>query len=324
VPGGETVGGPPATLVTVDRNGEGPSITEEYRPYRNPKTSPQGNRIAVEVIENTREGEIHIYVVDVESGVGNPLTTEGGVNIAPTWTADGNAVVFASDRSGSAGLDLYSRNADGTGQAEPVLSGDVDLIPVDVIPGTDVLLFEERGNPVKLRTLDLSEEGSDEDFVYGESNVGSAAASPDGRWVAYTEGTTGAGGFEVWVIPYPRATDTPRRVSDGPGSWPMWSPGGDEIYFTTFDTTGIAQLTSASVETSPAFSRRGIAPLFSLSGAFVFGAARRGYDVIGTVDGQRFLFVQPVGTADQTVEQVPRINIVLNWLEEVGERVPVP
>ena len=47
------------------------------------------------------------------------------------------------------------------------------------------------------------------------------------------------------------------------------------------------------------------------------------YDV--TADGQRFLGMMPIGAAATESEGepvTPRINVILNWFEELKERVP--
>ncbi len=46
------------------------------------------------------------------------------------------------------------------------------------------------------------------------------------------------------------------------------------------------------------------------------------YDV--TPDGTRFVFVQPGAQTESEEQAGPQINIVLNWFEELKERVPVP
>ena len=69
----------------------------------------------------------------------------------------------------------------------------------------------------------------------------------------------------------------------------------------------------------------------STSGGLTFGSeqllpvqgflqfdSRRNYDILP--DGKQFLMIFP---AKQTVEQRLQINIVLNWLEELKQRVPV-
>ncbi len=44
------------------------------------------------------------------------------------------------------------------------------------------------------------------------------------------------------------------------------------------------------------------------------------YDV--TPDGQRFVFVQPL--EEEGDDRPHHINVVLNWFEELKERVPMP
>ena len=50
----------------------------------------------------------------------------------------------------------------------------------------------------------------------------------------------------------------------------------------------------------------------------------RDYDI--TRDGQQFLVILPEDSTEDATPPppTPRINIVLNWFEELKERVPVP
>ena len=47
----------------------------------------------------------------------------------------------------------------------------------------------------------------------------------------------------------------------------------------------------------------------------------RQYDI--APDG-RFLMTKPFVESDSVAESPPRINVVLNWFQELTERVPVP
>jgi NAD kinase len=50
---------------------------------------------------------------------------------------------------------------------------------------------------------------------------------------------------------------------------------------------------------------------------------RRNFDV--SIDGQQFIVAQPVDVVNtEDAQASPRINIVLNWFEELKERVPIP
>ena len=41
------------------------------------------------------------------------------------------------------------------------------------------------------------------------------------------------------------------------------------------------------------------------------------------LDGQRFLMIESAAEDDDAAD-TPQINVVLNWFEELRERVPVP
>ena len=55
---------------------------------------------------------------------------------------------------------------------------------------------------------------------------------------------------------------------------------------------------------------------------FSYSTLYRDYDI--HPDGERFLMVFPAELVDSSEISRPQINIVLNWFEELKERVPVP
>ena len=75
-----------------------------------------------------------------------------------------------------------------------------------------------------------------------------------------------------------------------------------------------------SIETEPQFSIGGEQTL-PIEGFRVF-AAYRDYDI--TANGEQFLMLFPADRAESGEPTRPRINIVLNWFEELKERVPLP
>ena len=91
----------------------------------------------------------------------------------------------------------------------------------------------------------------------------------------------------------------------------MWSRGGGELFY-----VGAGYLWGMQIETEPTLTWQDPVRLFETPGptevtSFV------NYDV--TSDGQQFVFVQPLEEAD-----LPQINVVLNWFEELKARVPIP
>ncbi len=138
--------------------------------------------------------------------------------------------------------------------------------------------------------------------------------SPDGRWLAYYSDESGT--WQVYVQPFPK-TGAKHRVTQQRGLYPLWSPDGKELFYLN---TG--QVLGIDIVTEPAFAF-GNEQVLGMQGFFFPGGGIRSYDI--TPDGQHFLMVFPADQADSVTETAAeRINIVLNWFEELKERVPVP
>ena len=92
VPEGTLGAGDARTLTWVDREGISTPLKEERLPYRNPRFSPDGRRLLLQIRD---EGASHIWVQDVERGTLTPLTFEGAFNGLPIWSPDGTYVTFS-------------------------------------------------------------------------------------------------------------------------------------------------------------------------------------------------------------------------------------
>jgi hypothetical protein len=132
--------------------------------------------------------------------------------------------------------------------------------------------------------------------------------SPDGHWVAYA--SVEAGTEEVFVEDFPR-TGAKYQISTSGGSEPRWRrDNGRELFFMAPD----GRIMAVEVETRPAFRPGVPKPLFQTRLMDLSGPSRR-YGV--RADGQRFLM--NVAVNDKTFAP---ITIVLNWSEELKQRVP--
>ena len=123
----------------------------------------------------------------------------------------------------------------------------------------------------------------------------------DGRWIAYTSDENGQ--LEVFVESFPER-DYKKQISTGGGSDPRWSLNSPELFYRNGD-----KMMAVSFKTDPTFMPE--KPRFLFEGQFGPG------DV--APDG-RFLMVQAV----EPEQPVTKINIVLNWLEELKQKVPLP
>jgi hypothetical protein len=124
--------------------------------------------------------------------------------------------------------------------------------------------------------------------------------SPDGQWMAYVSDESGAS--EVYVRPFPPG-DGKWQISPRGGTEPKWREDGKELFYLAPDR----KLMSVAVRTTRGFAADVARPLFdtTLSGTTTAVVGQYQYDV--TADGQRFLLIQPVGSASAPM------TVVVNW-----------
>ena len=266
------------------------------------------------------EETTHIWIVNIETGIGTPLTFEGSVNQNPVWTSDNQSIVYRSVRDGNVGF--YRKSADGTGEPELVLESDDLQVPADV--QDDVLIFQESvgGTDVNISTVTLGGDGSTSEFLATPATEQSAQFSPDGQWISYSSIELGQTEPELYVRPYPLTEGGQRLISDGGGRAGVWSPDGGELYFWTTLQDGI-RFMAVPIQYGPNVIPGRPQELFRVQNRFQTGpdsTTAPKYDI--TPDGERFVFVQQ-NASSPTDQSQPQINIVLNWFQELLERVPV-
>ena len=113
-PGSSGSGGV-VTLVWVDREGNDESLSAEPRTYSNPRVSPDGTRVAVDIADGDNTD---VWIWDLERETPTQFTFNEGFDGFPLWTLDSARVVFQSQREGGG---LFWKSADGTGQIEQLL-----------------------------------------------------------------------------------------------------------------------------------------------------------------------------------------------------------
>jgi len=261
-----------------------------------------------------------IWVYDLSGDTQIRQLTLGGNNLLPIWTPDGQRVTFTSDRDGK--LEIYWQPADGSGLAERLATAEegTALLAGSWSPDGKTLALMVAGGAaaggIGVWTLSHEGETTTPEVFADESGLELGPVfSPDGRWLAYLYGESDT--FQVYVQPFPK-TGAKHRVTQQGGAFPLWSPDGNELfYFKDSLLMGI------DVATEPAFVF-GNEQALGMRGFFIPNELpTRSYDI--TPDGQQFLMVFPVDQAD-SVAKTPdeQIHIVLNWFEELKERVPVP
>ena len=302
IPGG--IGGTERTLVWVDRQGAVEPLAAPPRRYNAPRLSPDGQRLAVEILG----ANLDVWIYDIPRGTLTRLTFEAN-NQLPIWAPDGKRLAFASDRAGPA--NLFWKLADGSGAAERLATSEHGNHPDSWSSDGQALAFHEH-HPTTGRdvwVLPLEGERQPRPFLRTPFNEASPVFSPDNRWLAYGSGESGR--REIYVQPFPGPGGKSQISTEG-GTEPVWPRNGRELFYRNGE-----RMMAVEITTEPTFSAGSPRLLFEgrqFSFSAGFGA---NYDV--TSDGQRFVMMQ---ASEQQQEAATQINVVLNWFEELKRRVP--
>ena len=235
------------------------------------------------------------------------LTTEG-INRSPVWSPDGEWLFFRSNQGGN--FDIFKRRADRSLEAELVLDTETDLYPMSISDDGEMLLFASGlfGNQdVGILALDT---GDTEILVDTPDDESWPSFSPDGRFFAFHSNETGQ--YEVYVREVSSGRTFAVSTSTRGGWFPVWSRDGREICYRSVTSPGILV---AEVTMEP-FSASDPIELSDL-----VTRTLSNFDV--TADGQKFLVTVPAGS-DETggTATSTRLNVVLNWFEELNRLVP--
>ena len=327
--GAGNVVNPPRTLFWVDRKGQETVIEMPPGHYRYPKISPDGTRLA---LTNAATVDENVWVWDIARGIPSRLTFSKGRDWTPIWSPDSSRIAFMSsggkviEKAGTP-YAIFMKAADGSGEEELLLAGTEGV----VVPGC---WSKEGATLLYTRFIGDGMTNQDIEAVSLDDNRSTKAIlqenyveiqprlSPDGHWLAYTSQESGKN--EIYVSPFPDVEKGKWQVSNDGGSAPLWAPDGRELFYLI---GGIDGVMSVRVETEPVFKHEKPTLLFrgSYAGGISDGVP---WDI--HPDGKRFLMIkesaastEESSTNSQAKQEPVRINIVVNWDEELKERVPV-
>jgi WD40 repeat protein len=294
-------------LVLADRAGKITSLPN-VRPgaYAYPRVSSDGKWAAVEMLNDAS-----IQILDL-FGRNQPrrLTLEGN-NSSPIWSPDGRRIAYRSSRDGKIGVMV--QNADGSGTADWLATSTSRLYtyPFSWFQEKVVFAAGEDGDP-GLSTVTVSGEKKIEVFENAPRIQMNASFSPDGSWIAY-QSFEAAGASQIFVRQFPKGDK--HQITSGKGSYsaPVWSPHGNELFFYSVEAQ---RLMSVRIQTQPSFSVVGEPAAIPIERTFQQGSSLRTFDIMP--DGKNLLLLQPADAGSRSTQEV---RVILNWFEELKERV---
>ncbi len=299
-------------LALMDRSGGVELLKLSPGAYSSPRLSPDGKRVAFETDDGR---EIIVWIYELAGTSSMRRLTFGGRNRFPVWSPDGERIAFQSDRDGDPAV--FWQRADGTGAAERLTRPEpgTSHAPESWSPDGERLLFRAtKGSNQSLWILSLKDRNATAFGAVRSDRPPNSVFSADGRWVAYQSSELGR--TQIFVQPFP-ATGAKYQISKDLGYHPLWSPDGKELFYNPLPS----QLVVVSITSRPSFTFGNPVPVpkpFTEGGTF----AARNVDIMP--DGKRFVGVIDAKTTTASgTSDAPQIQVVLNWFEEVKQRVPV-
>jgi serine/threonine-protein kinase len=270
----------------------------------NPRFSPDGRRLALEILD----GNSDIWIYEWARDTLTRLTSDPGQDGHPVWTPDGRRIVFASTRGDKSTPNLYWQRADGTGEAQRLTESTNAQVPGSWHPSGKFVAFDENFK-VMILPIDGNEAsgwkpGTPYPFSDGSFKATDPMFSPDGRWLAYM--SEEAGTIDVFVRPFP-GPGGKWRISSGSGLTPTWSRTGHELFYGVNGQIMVVAF-SADGETFRAEKPR----LWSTARYQTRGPGRM-FDL--HPNGQRFALASyaqsPIGT------KLDKVVFILNFFDEL-------
>jgi Tol biopolymer transport system component len=227
-------------LAWVDRDVHIQRVVDTARPFRDPRSSPDGRRVAI-TIGPTLDSDL--WMVD-----SNATLSRLSFNLSPyrpTWTPDGTRIIVGAQNTTAQKADagkpapwqLLGFAADGTGSPAVLYEGPNRVYPNAWTPDGRRLVFQERspetGWDLKVLDVDTSGKpaGAPRAIAATPFHETTASLSPDGKWIAY-ESDELDGVVQIYARTFPDGAHKV-AVSSGGARWPVWGHGGDLYYYQT-------------------------------------------------------------------------------------------
>ena len=287
-------------LTWFDRSGKPAGTVGVPGTYSNVRLSPDGHRVAGD--QTDLDGHTDIWIHEVTQGLPTTrLTFDPSLHWTPIWSPDGKQILFSANRK--LGMQLYLKNADGSGSEEEVadLGAGLLLNPWDWSRDGKYVLFR-KGN--ELWHFSWPERVA-KPLLQAKWTMRNAQFSPDGRWLAYASNETGS--WEIYVSPFPSANGK-WQVSSAGGQEPRWRQDGKELFYLSAE----GKMMALAVTPGASFKAGSPVALFQTTHRRqpVSAQDRFSYDVSG--DGQRFL----INTKVDEASAAP-LSVLLNWASEL-------
>ena len=180
-----------------------------------PSYSPDGTQLA---FNSNRDGNIEIYIVNVDGTGTRRLTNHPGSDTSPTWSPLGHQIAFTSDRSGSP--QVYVVDVDGTGLRRITFESYCDRPTWSPAPYNEIAYASRTGPGFDIKVVDLAT-NEVRQLTFGQGSNESPSYSPNGRHLAFSS-SRGNGDKQIYLIGRD-GRGLKKLTNNGNNEMPSWS-----------------------------------------------------------------------------------------------------
>lgn len=292
----------PRTIPTwFDRRGKPVGTVGAGGFFESVALSRDGRVLAVAEGQSGLAGRHDIWTLDAFTGVKNRLTFYDGNDSTPVFSPDRRFIIYSSIRDRAR---LFRRSTDGVGDESPFIEHDGDAYANDWSSDGGSVLYSQgsaspTANDLWVAPVTNGVVGKPVPYLVAPGRQQQGRFSPDDRFVAF--GSDQSGAFEIYVQPFPDASQGKWMVSTGGGTEPRWSSDGKELFY----FSGQA-LMAVPVNLSPNFTYGTPVKLFDAPIPAGYTNESDLWQV--APDGKRFLFLPLAGP-----QPGPPLEVIVNW-----------
>ncbi|HEY6291405.1 MAG TPA: protein kinase, partial [Terriglobia bacterium] len=272
--------------------------------------SPDSKRVILLRPENGTQGQLKLWMYDLERKVMGRFTFGPGTERNAVWSPDGKQVVYAAERG--QGWAIYVKAAEGGTPEQLLYRSDNPALPSSWSPDGKLVAFDQVGGQNKSGALWLLPLSGDHKAYRlhpaAEASETNGSFSPDGRWFSYQSNESGQD--ELYVVPFPGPGGRWQISQAGTngGGWNgknqmLWTTAELRVMVATVNTVG------QDLKVGPSQPLFGGKTLPEIMGA----TPSVGVSLDSTRDGKRMLLAIPV-TEHPTN---PFLTLVSNWTAEL-------
>jgi TolB protein len=183
-------------------------------------------------VASTAAGEPkQLYISNFDGTGVEKITSNGSINMSPSWSPDGTKLTFTSFKDGKAEIYTYNLLTKKTGR---LTRSPGNNSGANWNPNGKVLAFSGGiGGKTSIFTMNSLDGSNRKEYISGSGLEVEPAFSPDGGKIAFASGRFG--NPHIFVRDIPTSKDTRITFAGWYNSSPSWRPDGKKLAFAGYD-----------------------------------------------------------------------------------------